>query len=38
MCDPRPPRESETEPDGPPEIEEAARQELEYPEDETDEG
>jgi hypothetical protein len=28
----------EPEQDGPPEVEEAARQVLEYPEDETDEG
>ena len=28
----------EPEPDGPPEVEDAARQEREYPEDETNEG
>ncbi len=36
-----PPRERETTkpmPDGPHEVEDAARQELEYPEDETNEG
>jgi len=31
--EPAPPK-----PDGPPEVEDAARQELEYPEDETNEG
>ncbi|MDP9332583.1 MAG: hypothetical protein M3Q30_04625 [Actinomycetota bacterium] len=30
--------EFEPAPDGPPEIEDAARQEVEYPADETDEG
>jgi hypothetical protein len=44
MMERRPPEEPDqqdeasTPPDGPPEIEDAARQESEYPADETDEG
>jgi len=33
-----PPRDAEPERDGPPEVEDAARQEAEYPADETNEG
>jgi hypothetical protein len=38
--DPEPTKKSATEPtpDGPPEVDDAARQETEYPSDETDEG
>ena len=32
------PSKTESVPDGPPEVEDAAEQELEYPADETDEG
>jgi hypothetical protein len=37
-ADADPKAEHEHEHDGPPEVEDAARQEVEYPEDQTDEG